>query len=173
MVAEEEKRQPKPKPTTPKEPDKKIDRVYYCPNQISQSFYIPTRTAEGKLVPSTDRQGQQKYVNGMPLFLDTLCRFETVSRGTKEKPGKTLCMYVLKANDPMYDDKFNALEKLKNDESTWVMDQAQYDAWRNKEAYGYKQENEALKSQLADKDNVIADMQKRIEELSKTPASGK
>jgi hypothetical protein len=172
MVSEEEKRQPKPKADAVK-PDKKITRVYFCPNQVSQSFYVPMRDKEGNLIPSTDRQGRQKYVNGAPLFIDTLCKFETLISGTKKHPGKTLCTFTLNEKDPLYDDKLKELERLKTDQATWVMDQQQYDSWRNKEASEFKRENETLKSQITEQANMIEEMKKRVAELTEKPASGK
>lgn len=158
-------RNPKPKSETVKEG--KIDRTYFCPHQIGQSFYIPARDAEGNLIKDTDRLGQQRVINGVPLFRDVLCQFETISRGTKKNPDDTLCIYQLKADDRQYQDKFEALERLRKDASTWVMNEAEYNKWKNPEAADFKARVAELEKANAEKDSVIAEMQKQLEELTK------
>lgn len=163
-----EVRKPKGKVSVVEKAGVKITREYLCPTKVTQTFYIPAKDPDGKPIPEVDTLGRPKYVYGRAQVKEILCQFQTISAGTKSQPGKILCHYTLEADDPQYDDKFIALEKLRNDRSSMVMNQSDYDRWRNREAAEYKSEAIALKTKNEEQANVIAEMQKRIEELQKT-----
>lgn len=161
-VPERENRKPKPKaiaePVTVVD-GKKQQIIYFCPDQTMQSFYIPARDSDGNLVPARLRDGNQKFLNGVPMYVDVLCKFTPVLAGNKRNPEDTLCSYVLEPDDKQYDDKFEALEKLRKDETSRVMSLEQYESYKNRDAAKFKHENIALKKQVEEQQKIIAELE--------------
>jgi hypothetical protein len=144
----------------------KPELVFYAPEMTMQTFYIPVIDAEGKPVASRNRDNTQKFLNGVPMYQEKIVKFDVMSKGTRQNPDKTLCTYTLKSDDPQYEDKLKELTRLCKDETSPVMDQMQFDKYTNRTAAKYKYENEALRKQTVEQENVIKEMEKRIAELT-------
>ena len=156
----------KPEAKKLKDKDVKKNRNYICPGQDSYGFYIPVRNENGKKVQARDGRGNLKYSGNKPIYLMVLVRFESLSAKIQlTDTFKSMCGYTLKADDPRYDDKLEALEVLRLDPSNMVMDPEMYEEWRNPEAADAIIENKKLREENASKDDVIARANAEAEEL--------
>ena len=146
--------------------DGKNDVTFFAPGFTMHSFYIPAKDENGKNIPARNKDNTVKYLNGEPLFIEVLCKFEVVSHGTKRNPENTLCIYQLKADDPRYEDKLAILQSFCADMSQPVMDQKQYDEHTNRVGAKFKYENITLQKQNSDLKNTVAQMEAKIKELT-------
>lgn len=147
-----EKERKKPDVTATKNPGERIDRTYLCPTKSFENFYIKVIGDDGKPVPKTDQNGNPIYLHGKKLLLDKIEKFEPA--GSRFE--KSLCVYQLKADDPEYDLKFDALEKKKNDPSCWVMDREMYEKYKNPEAAEAKLQASEARELLFEKESIIS-----------------
>jgi hypothetical protein len=152
-----------PKPITkPEENPLKKDRTYLCPNRSGQTFYIPVRDENNKVVIKTNAVGQPLYAGNKPIYQEEIMRFSPIPT----KAGQpAMCSFELKADDKKYDDKYEALEKMRLDGVSWVMNKEDYEEWRNPDAAEYKLENMKLKEELSEKSQTIESMTKQLAEL--------
>jgi hypothetical protein len=158
-VPERETRKTKPKAFIEPVAGEKKHLIYFCPDQTMQSFYIPARDESGKMIPARLRDGSPKFLNGVPMYIDILCKFTPVLAGNKRNPEDTLCKYELEPEDKQYDDKFAALEKLRKDETSRVMSLEQYETYKNRDAAKFKHENIALRNQVEEQKKIIAELE--------------
>jgi len=152
-------RNPKPKAETSDEQGKKIDRVYFCPTKSSQTFYIPIRDVEGKVIQKTNALGQPIFSGNRPVPMEEILHFTPVPT---RKGQEALCKFELKADDPKYDDKLKALESMRNDRVSWVMDKVMFEKWKNPDAAEYKLQNAQLIKENQEKDTIIEEMKKKL-----------
>lgn len=163
-------RNPKPKAETAGEQGKKIDRVYFCPTKSNQTFYIPVRDADGKIIQKTNALGQPIFSGNKPVPIEEMLHFTPVPT---RKGQEALCKFELKADDPKYDDKFKVLELMRNDRVSWVMDKVMFEKWKNPDAAEYKIENARLIKENQEKDTIIEEMKKKLATLQGDNGKGK
>jgi len=146
----------KPIPGEAPTAEERVERVYFCPTRRKQSFYIPLRDRDGNRVAKRDSRGSEIFIGNKPVYRDILEKFEEISG----KPDKILCIYTLRADDPAYDDKFEALEKLRLDDSSWVMDKEMYLRYQNPDAADAKIRSLELEKENSEQADIIARMEK-------------
>lgn len=154
-------RNPKPKIEVEVNPVKK-NRTYLCPNRSGQTFYIPVRDEKGNKIPKTNALGQPMFNGNKPVFLEVMLKFNPIPT----KQGQpAICSYELEKEDPLYDDKYKALESMRQDGTSWVMNKEDFEKWRNPDAAEFKIENARLRTESEEKDKTIEAMRKQIAEL--------
>lgn len=163
-VPDRESRKPKAA-YKPEKIDTPVDMVFYAPGFTMHSFYIPATDENGKPIPSRNKDNSVKYLNGEPVYIEKLIKFDTAASGTKRNPELTLCTYSLKATDPRYFDKLKVLQAQCEDSAQPTMDQKQYDEHTNKVGAHYKYENITLQKQNADLKDAVKQMEAKIKEL--------
>lgn len=142
---------------------KPVKKIYYSYHQ-KQGFKVPVKV-DGKVIMKTVYGSDKlEIVNGKPIPLYKDINFKTQSNNIKRG-----CLSYYETEDT---DEIEILDALSLDPSTEIMTEEMYLKEKDptkyeieKELKAQKDENIALKSALENKDDVIAQLNKRLAEL--------
>lgn len=161
MIEEKDKKKPEGKPVALK----RIDRVYFAPQKANLSFFVKARDSEGKFIQKTTATGLPMFVGNKPCYLENQYKFTPLPSKLGQPAN---CEFVLKADDPLYEDIFAELERMKLDRTSPVMDKEMYEEWVNPEAAKINEKlamaNDTIKSQK----EIIEKLKVELETAKKT-----
>ena len=163
MSDESDKKKPEGKPAELK----KIERVYFAPKKAGLSFFIKTRGEDGKYIQKTNAMGQPMFSGNRPVYMETQLEFTPLPTQLG-KPAN--CEFVLKAEDPLYEDIFKELERMKLDRTSPVMDQKMFEEWQNPEAYKANDKLAKANDTIRSQKEEIAKLRAELAEAKKTGA---
>lgn len=142
-------------------------RSYYAP-YVKYSFYVPVIGEDGKKVVKRHPISQAIiFAGGQPMIERVQRLFTTVSANISKG---LLSMY--ETDDPV---EIEVLEGLVKDTRTRVMNEEEYERWRDPKHYSINKKLIEVEKKVAEKEDVIAQLTKQIEELTKpsTPQSAR
>lgn len=154
----------KPKPSEVEKPGERIDRKYICPGKATRSFYIPVRDENGRKVPEKDNKGNVKYNGDKIIYKMTMLNFTSTSALPTDRE-QSNCIFILKKDNPKYDDIYEVLEEERKDPSNMVMDENMYAVYRNPEEAEARKRVRELEGENEVKDDLIAKMNAELEAM--------
>ncbi len=144
------------------EQKKQAKRTYYAP-YVKYSFYVPVIGDDGKKVMKRHPITQALIMfNGMPQYERVQKFFSTISANISKG---LLCQY--ETSDP---NEIDVLDGLVADSGTKVMNEQQYEKFRDPNVFAMKQELDKERAKVTEKEDVIEKLTKQIEELTRPSA---
>lgn len=140
-------------------------RTYYAP-YVKYSFYVPVVDENGKKVLKRHPVSQALiYAGGQPMIERVQRLFTTVSANISKG---LLSMY--ETEDPV---EIEVLDGLVKDTRTKVMNEEEYERWRDPRHYSINKKLIEAEKRVEEKEDIIAQLNRQIEELTKPSASAR